>query len=102
MRPVPRVLVGCEYSGTVRNAFLELGFDAWSCDLLPADDRSNRHIRGDIRDLLDDGWDLLVVMHPPCTRLCRSGAAVAERPRQDDATEGAPQGANVGGHAARV
>lgn len=68
-----RVLVGCEYSGIVRNAFLARGHDAWSCDLLPAEDGSNRHIRGDIRAILGDGWDLLVVVHPPCTRLCRSG-----------------------------
>lgn len=69
----PRVLVACEYSGTVRNAFLRRGYDAWSCDLLPAEDRSNRHITGDARDHLRDGWDLLMVAHPPCTRLCNSG-----------------------------
>lgn len=68
-----RVLVGCEYSGVVRRAFLARGHDAWSCDLLPAEDGSNRHITGDVRDHLGDGWDLLVVAHPPCTRLCRSG-----------------------------
>ncbi|WIY25142.1 hypothetical protein [Parasedimentitalea psychrophila] len=68
-----RVLVGCETSGEVRRAFLDRGHDAWSCDLLPADDRSNRHMQCDVRDVLDDGWDLLVVMHPPCTRLCNSG-----------------------------
>lgn len=68
-----RVLVGCETSGTVRRAFAALGHDAWSCDLLPADDGSNHHIRGDVRDVLNDGWDLLAVLHPPCTRLCNSG-----------------------------
>jgi hypothetical protein len=68
-----RVLVACEYSGIVRNAFLERGHDAWSCDLLPSEDGSNRHIRGDARDHLGDGWDLLMVAHPPCTRLCNSG-----------------------------
>jgi hypothetical protein len=68
-----KVLVGCEYSGTVRNAFLEQGYDAWSCDLLASEDGSNRHIVGDARDLLNDGWDLLMVAHPPCTRLCNSG-----------------------------
>jgi hypothetical protein len=71
-RPM-RVLVACEFSGTVRNAFLDRGHDAWSCDLLPAENRSNRHITGDARDLLNDGWDLLMVAHPPCTRLCNSG-----------------------------
>lgn len=68
-----RVLVGCEFTGTVRRAFAARGHDAWSCDLLPAEDGSNRHIVGDVRHLLGDGWDLLVVAHPPCTRLCRSG-----------------------------
>ena len=68
-----RVLVACERSGIVRRAFEALGHDAWSCDLLPAEDRSNRHIVGDARSLLRDGWDLLMVAHPPCTRLCNSG-----------------------------
>ena len=69
----PRVLVACEYSGVVRRAFNARGFDAWSCDLLPSEDGSNKHIRGDVRDHLGDGWDLLMVAHPPCTRLCNSG-----------------------------
>lgn len=68
-----RVLVACEYSGTVRRAFAAIGHDAWSCDLLPAEDGSNKHLIGDVRAILDDGWDLLIVAHPPCTRLCRSG-----------------------------
>tara|TARA_Y100000815_G_scaffold169233_2_gene153592 strand:+ start:10831 stop:11469 length:639 start_codon:yes stop_codon:yes gene_type:complete len=68
-----RVLVACEFSGTVRDAFLARGHDAWSCDLLPDETGSNRHIRGDARDILGDGWDLLIVAHPPCTRLCNSG-----------------------------
>ena len=68
-----RVLVACEFSGTVRRAFAALGHDAWSCDLLPSEDGSNRHIRGDARELLHEGWDLLMVAHPPCTRLCNSG-----------------------------
>lgn len=67
-----RVLVACEYSGTVRNAFLARGHDAWSCDLLPAENQSNRHIQGDARNILGDNWDLLIA-HPPCTRLCNSG-----------------------------
>lgn len=69
----PRALVGCETSGVVRRALAARGLDVWSVDLLPAEDRSNRHIVGDVRDYLDEGWDLLVVVHPPCTRLCRSG-----------------------------
>jgi len=68
-----RVLIACEFSGVVRRAFAARGHDAWSCDLLPAEDGSNKHIVGDVRDLLDDGWDLLMVAHPPCTRLCNSG-----------------------------
>lgn len=69
-----RVLVACETSGIARRAFSELGHDVWSCDILPAEDRSNRHIRCDVRGgILSEGWDLLAVMHPPCTRLCRSG-----------------------------
>lgn len=71
--PALRVLVACEFSGTVRSAFEALGHDAWSCDLLPDEKRSNRHITGDVRDVLTDGWDLLMVAHPPCTRLCNSG-----------------------------
>lgn len=78
-RPL-RVLVGCETSGRVRRAFDAFGHDVWSCDLLPSVDGSNRHIVGDIRDLLGDGWDLLAVMHPPCTRLCNSGVRWLTRP----------------------
>lgn len=74
-KPEPkfRVLIGCERSGVVRRAFEALGHDVWSCDLAPADDRSNRHMICDVRDVLNDGWDLLCVMHPPCTRLANSG-----------------------------
>lgn len=68
-----RVLIGCEFSGVVRRAFAARGHDAWSCDLLPAADGSNRHFVGDVRDVLHLGWDLLAVFHPPCTRLCNSG-----------------------------
>ena len=68
-----RVLIACEKSGIVRRAFAALGHDVWSVDLEPAEDRSNRHITGDVRDHLHDGWDLLMVAHPPCTRLCNSG-----------------------------
>lgn len=76
-----RVLIACEFSGVVRRAFAALGHDAWSCDLLPAEDGSNRHIVGDVRDILADGWDLLMVAHPPCTRLCNSGVRwLAEPP----------------------
>ncbi len=67
-----RVLVACEFSGTVRDAFIAAGHDALSCDLLPSD-RPGPHYRGDVRDILGDGWDLMVA-HPPCTHLAVSGA----------------------------
>jgi hypothetical protein len=75
-----RILVACEFSGVVRRAFSRRGFDAWSCDLLPAEDRSNHHITGDVRNILGDGWDLLIVAHPPCTRLCNSGVRWLHKP----------------------
>lgn len=68
-----KVLIGCELSGVVRRAFAALGHDAWSCDLAPAEDGSNQHLIGDVRDFLHLDWDLLAVFHPPCTRLCNSG-----------------------------
>lgn len=82
-RPL-RVLIACETSGIARRAFAERGHDVWSCDLGPAEDGSNRHIICDVRDgILSDGWDLLAVMHPPCTRLCRSGRCWMSGPRGD-------------------
>src|SRR5687768_16697004 len=67
-----RVLVGCEFSGTVRDAFIRRGHDAWSCDLLDTES-PGPHIRGDVREVLDRGWDL-GIFHPPCTHLAVSGA----------------------------
>ncbi|MDF2386574.1 hypothetical protein JMG10_34245 [Nostoc ellipsosporum NOK] len=68
------ILIGCEESGIVRDAFLKRGFDAWSCDLKPDRRGSNRHIQGDIRDQLNRGrWRMILIAHPPCTRLCNSG-----------------------------
>ena len=67
-----RVLIACEYSGTVREAFRKRGFDAWSCDLLPTE-TPGRHIQGDVLKAVNDGWDLMVA-HPPCTHLAVSGA----------------------------
>lgn len=66
-----KVLVACEFSGIVRDAFLERGHDAWSCDLLPTES-PGPHIQGDVLPLLKKPWDL-VIAHPPCTRLCNSG-----------------------------
>lgn len=67
-----RLLVACEYSGRVREAFRKKGWDAWSCDLLPSEDDSPYHIQGDVLSLLDKGWDMMIA-HPPCTRLANSG-----------------------------
>ena len=67
-----KVLVACEYSGAVRDAFRARGHDAMSCDLLPTD-VPGPHYQGDVRDILDDGWDLMIA-HPPCTHLAVSGA----------------------------
>ena len=67
-----RVLIGCEFSGIVRDAFREIGHDAWSCDLLPTE-REGPHIQGDVLAVLDKNWDLMVA-HPPCTYLAVSGA----------------------------
>jgi hypothetical protein len=66
-----RVLVACEYSGTVRDAFLKAGHDAMSCDLLPTD-VAGPHYQGNVMDIIDQGWDLMIA-HPPCTYLCSSG-----------------------------
>lgn len=68
-----RVLIGCESFGRVRAAFRKRGHDAWSCDLLPAEDASPFHIQGDVLDVLGDGWDL-GIFHPHCTYLTLSGA----------------------------
>jgi site-specific DNA-cytosine methylase len=67
-----KILVACEYSGTVRDAFIEAGHDAMSCDLLPTE-RPGPHYQGDVRDILINKWDLMVA-HPPCTYLSKAGA----------------------------
>lgn len=76
-----RVLVGCEYSGVVRDAFIARGHDAMSCDLLPTD-APGPHYQGDVRDVLDYPWDL-AIFHPPCTHLSVSGARHFEAKRLD-------------------
>ncbi len=69
-----RVLLACEFSGAVRREFRKRGHDAWSCDILPAEDGvDHQHIVGDVRDVLNDGWDLMIAF-PPCTHLAVSGA----------------------------
>jgi len=85
-----KVLVACEFSGVVRRAFRRQGYDAWSCDILPAEDGSKYHIQGDVMDVLDDGWDLMIA-HPPCTYLANSGVSWLYRQegRWDSMKEGA-------------
>jgi hypothetical protein len=67
-----KVLVACEYSGIVRDAFTKKGHDATSCDILPTESEG-KHYQGDVLDILNDGWDLMIA-HPPCTHLSVSGA----------------------------
>lgn len=73
------VLVACETSGIVRDAFYRAGCNAWSADILPADTETDRHIQCDARELLDGDWDFLIA-HPPCTRLCNSGVRWLNNP----------------------
>ena len=65
------ILIACEFSGIVRDAFIERGHDAVSCDILPSE-RPGPHITGDVINWINDGWDLMIA-HPPCTYLCNSG-----------------------------
>ena len=81
-----KILVACEFSGIVRDAWRELGHDAMSCDLLPSE-RPGPHYQGDLRDILDAGqWDILIA-HPPCTHLAVSGARwfAGKRTEQEEA-----------------
>lgn len=83
-----KVLIGCEQSGTVRDAFLRNGHDAWSCDIEPDMKGSNRHIQDDVRNVMNTGeWDLLMVAHPPCTRLCNSGVRWLHKPPEQIYTD---------------
>ena len=77
----PRLLVACEYSGRVRDAFAAKGWDAWSCDLLPTEAPGNHH-EGPVEDLLEQHWDLMIA-HPPCTYLCSSGMHWTTRGKRD-------------------
>jgi site-specific DNA-cytosine methylase len=70
--PKMKILIACEFSGTVRDAFTKRGHDATSCDLLPGE-TPGKHYMGDVLDILEDGWDMMIA-HPPCTHLAVSGA----------------------------
>ena len=76
-----RVLVACEFSGIVREAFHKRGHDAWSCDLLPTEQPGN-HIQGDVLDILDDNWDLMIA-HPPCQYLSYAGIRHWNKPGRE-------------------
>ena len=78
------VLVACEFSATVRDAFRARGHDAWSCDLLPCEGDPAWHYQGDVSDVLDDGWDMMIA-HPPCTHLAVSGARWFKDKREEQA-----------------
>lgn len=73
-----KCLISCEFSGIVRDSFAALGWDAWSCDLLPTE-RPGQHFQGDVRDILNDGWDLMIA-HPPCTYLSYAANGYWNRP----------------------
>lgn len=82
-----RILIACEFSGTVRDAFKERGHDAWSCDLLPTD-RPGNHIHGDVREVLTEEWDMIIA-HPPCTHLAVSGSRWFKDKREDGSQQAA-------------
>jgi len=84
-----RVLVACEYSGAVRDAFRSRGHDAMSCDLLPTE-TPGPHYQGDVLDVIADGWDLMIA-HPPCTHLSVSGARHFAAKRADGRQQAALQ-----------
>lgn len=67
-----KVLVACEFSGTVRDAFRKRGHEAWSCDIIRGANNNRYHLMNNVLDVLDFGWDLMIA-HPPCTYLCNSG-----------------------------
>lgn len=83
-----RVLIACEFSGTVRDAFRALGHDAWSCDIANSDSLPERHIKADVLDILGAGWDLMIA-HPPCTYLSRAGARWWKEPGRDQLADAA-------------
>jgi hypothetical protein len=83
-----RVLVACEYSGRVRDAFLSRGHDAWSCDVIPSDADPTYHIQGDVLGILDQDWDLMVA-HPPCTYLSCAGVKWWHTPGRAELREAA-------------
>ena len=76
-----RILIACEFSGVVRDAFIAKGHDAMSCDLLDTE-RPGPHYKGDVKDIINDGWDMMIA-HPPCTHLAVSGARWFKEKQQE-------------------
>jgi len=82
-----KILVACEFSGIVREAFKARGHDVWSCDLLPTE-IPGQHIQGDVLEILEDGWDMMIA-HPPCTYLSYAGTAYWNNPGRAEKREAA-------------
>ena len=83
---IKKILIACEYSGVVRDSFIRKGFNAVSCDLLPSESNLGEHYCGNVLDIIDNGWDMMIA-HPPCTNLAVSGARwfkYKEREQADD------------------
>lgn len=76
-----KILIACEFSGVVREAFKKKGHDVWSCDILPSD-IYGKHYQGDVFDIIGNGWDMMIA-HPPCTHLATSGARWFAEKRKD-------------------
>ena len=83
-----RVLVACEFSGIVRTAFEKVGCDSWSCDFFSSEIPTENHYEGDVRDILNNNWDLMIA-HPPCTHIAVSGARwfVEKRREQEESLD---------------
>ena len=79
-----KILIACEFSGVVRDAFTKLGHDAWSCDLLPSESKGN-HLQTDVLGVLNNDWDMMIA-HPPCTHLAVSGARWFKDKREEQLT----------------
>ena len=95
-RKEPRVLIGCEFSQTTMSAFMDAGFDTFSCDILACEGPyPERHFQCDVRDVLDLDWDLMIVAHPPCTRLCNSGVRWLDGPPTNPPADSTPEQAAV-------
>ena len=91
-RSEARVLVACEFSQTTMSAFLGLGYDAYSCDLLECEGpHPDRHYQCDIKEIMKMQWDLIIVAHPPCTRLCNSGVRWYTNPPKNPPADSTPQ-----------